>query len=215
MTYTIVDSCQLKNLPDLLEEHIGFKTDGSFVEAGASDGQHVSNTWTLAELGWRGLMFEPLPEPFKRCKGNHAGHEVTILPWAISDQNGQAPFYTGGISSTLRRDFIPVLNSIGASLDPTRWITVETITLDRALEAFGWDPGFELLVVDVEGGEEQVLNGFDLDRWHPKMMVWELTELHSTKGLSRRAKKLTARITAHSYRKVYADMLNSVFVRSK
>lgn len=50
--YSIVPECQIPTLPEILEEHIGFRTDGRFVEVGAFDGFKWSNTYMLAEIGW-------------------------------------------------------------------------------------------------------------------------------------------------------------------
>ena len=56
--YAIVDSV----LVDLFSE----KKDGFFVEAGALDGEYLSNTLRLEqEQNWTGLLVEPDPDSFK------------------------------------------------------------------------------------------------------------------------------------------------------
>ena len=37
---------------------------------------------------------------------------------------------------------------------------------------------FDLLVVDVEGLEEKVFRGFNLNNWRPKMIIVELIDYH-------------------------------------
>lgn len=216
--YTIVDSCQIRNLPDLLEAHIGFKEDGRFVEVGAEDGIHCSNTWTLAELGWKGLAFEPNPLAFGRAVHNHLPHAVTVVNLAIAAQAGPRRLYLDsegeGSCSTLYEESIPVLQQIGAQVYPERFVEVQAVTMDWALEHYGLEPGFDLLSVDAECGEEEVLAGFSIARWKPRVMVWELKELHPTDGLRRGSQELAEQIEATGYRKVQADMLNSVFVRN-
>ncbi|XP_066939315.1 uncharacterized protein [Macrobrachium rosenbergii] len=45
---------------------------GFFVEAGALDGEFISNTLYLEkELGWRGLLVEPDPETYKLLRQKH------------------------------------------------------------------------------------------------------------------------------------------------
>ena len=49
-------------------------------------------------------------------------------------------------------------------------IQVASRTLDNILKSEGMLPGFELLVVDVEGAEETVFRGFDLERWEKSQL---------------------------------------------
>lgn len=217
MKYQVAEDCQIPGLAALLDEHIGFKRDGHFVEVGAEDGLHCSNTWTLAELGWKGIVLKPRPEDFQALLRNHARHEdLILLPLAAADYNGIGRLYLDGPSgscSTLREDLIPAFKEIGAGLDPNHFTQVEVATLDWVLDFYGWRPGFDLLSVDAVGAERQVLGGFDLARWRPRMMIWELKELHPTEGLRQEGQELAARIGAKGYRAVAADMLNTVFVR--
>jgi FkbM family methyltransferase len=215
--YKIPKSTQLRALPQLMMEHIGFKTDGRFVEVGAFDGKKWSNTWELAELGWRGLMCEPNPEQFGQCWDNHRDHEVAVLPVAISDRRGLTKFYLGGSLSTIKRNMVDVYNSMSWSnftgLDEENFIMVPTATLDNLLDAFGWKPEFELLVIDVEGAELEVLAAFDIPKWAPKMVVIETHEMHPERKISYKAGVILGRLDFHGYEHVHGDQINSVLVR--
>lgn len=54
-------------------------TTGRFLEIGAWDGKGFSNTFRLAELGWRGVCVEPSPTVFPGLMKNHAGNDKIIL----------------------------------------------------------------------------------------------------------------------------------------
>jgi len=54
-------------------------TAGRFLEIGAWDGKGFSNTFRLAELGWRGVCVEPSPTVFPSLIKNHAGNDKIIL----------------------------------------------------------------------------------------------------------------------------------------
>ena len=207
----------MKALPQLMIEHIGFKADGRFVEVGAFDGKKWSNTWELAELGWRGLMFEPNPEQFCQCVKNHSEHEVIVLPIAISDRTGTTELYLGGSLSTIRPEMVDIYGSMGWSrstgLGDGRSIVVPTTTLDLVLDECGWDPEFELLVIDVEGAEMQVLDAFDISRWAPEMIVIETHEMYPDKKISYKAGAILGRLDFHGYIHVHGDTINSVLVR--
>lgn len=216
--YKTPKTSQLKALPQLMMEHIGFRTDGRFVEIGAFDGKQWSNTWELAELGWQGLMCEPNPEQFGRCWDNHRDHEVAVLPVAISDRRGLIKFYLGGSLSTIKRNMVDVYNSMSWSnftgLDEENFIMVPTATLDNLLDAFEWAPKFELLVVDVEGAELDVLSSFDIARWQPTMLVIETHEKYPDKKISYKADAINEMLDFYGYKSVHADTVNSVYVRS-
>ena len=53
-------------------------------------------------------------------------------------------------------------------------------TLDHFLAAAGLRPGFELLVVDVEGLEWEVLLGFSALRWRPRVVIVEIEDTHES-----------------------------------
>ncbi|MCX8505445.1 MAG: hypothetical protein ORN98_02375, partial [Alphaproteobacteria bacterium] len=59
--YPMANDCQIKDLAKHYENLFGKKDKGVFVEIGAFDGQEVSNTAGLADLGWRGVYVEPVP----------------------------------------------------------------------------------------------------------------------------------------------------------
>lgn len=52
-------------IEEIIERYFGGKRDGFFVEVGAWDGEHISQTaWLERERGWRGACFEPFPHNF-------------------------------------------------------------------------------------------------------------------------------------------------------
>jgi len=63
----------IKILPYLQDIENGF-----FVEAGALDGLFMSNTKTLEDLGWNGLLIEPSKKAVIECKKNRI-MPVTIV----------------------------------------------------------------------------------------------------------------------------------------
>ena len=44
--------------------------NGFYVDIGAFDGIHFSNTYTFEQIGWRGICVEPNPEIFAICRAN-------------------------------------------------------------------------------------------------------------------------------------------------
>jgi hypothetical protein len=53
-------------------------------------------------------------------------------------------------------------------------------TLDHFLTTVGASPGFEVLVIDVEGLEWEVLLGFSALRWRPRVVIVEIEDTHES-----------------------------------
>ena len=59
-----------------IEEIFSFKENGYFIEIGAADGIHFSNTYVLEkELGWQGICIEPFPLSFNNGPLNLEVHK--------------------------------------------------------------------------------------------------------------------------------------------
>lgn len=46
------------------------KTTGTYLDLGAFDGLHISNTLFFEQLGWEGMCVEPLPDAFAKLREN-------------------------------------------------------------------------------------------------------------------------------------------------
>lgn len=93
-------------------------------------------------------------------------------------------------------------------------MSVKSSTLDEVLDGIDIAIGFELLIVDVEGHEAAVFEGFSLRRWKPKMLIVELCDDHpDLSDISASDQSLRSRIEGEGYVVVYRDAANTVFVR--
>ncbi len=149
------------------------KTDGFFIEAGAFDGYHYSVTYGLEALGWTGLLIEPLPEPAQRCAARRAHSRVVQAGLSRRGAPAAATFnaladHYGGMLSYLNTD---EQHATATSWASRRQITVPVTTLDELLKDHAGP--IDLAVIDVEGGELDVLDGFDLDRFRPRLLIIE------------------------------------------
>ena len=177
----ISPTCQIPNLATLLEEVFPGLAAGTFVEIGAHDGFSYSNTWGLARAGWRGVYVEPVGELLERCRAEHAGERCSFHELAIGDHEGELELELGDVFTTASPAMAALFRVLEWSRDAMSGARrrVPMATLDRLLEREGIAPGFELLVVDVEGWEPQVMAGFDLRRWRPRMVIVEIPDLHA------------------------------------
>lgn len=216
----IPPTCQVGNLDMLYEAFLGRPETGTFVEIGAYDGISFSNTSCLAALGWRGIYVEPVPEFARKCAERNARHpRITVLQLAVGADEGSVEMIVGGPLSTtkqqLRDDYDSIRWADGSFGDDVR-VTVPRTTLDRLLEEQGIEPGFDLLVIDVEGSELEVFSGFTLERWRPRMLIVEIVDLHPSLTRARRDYwNLYRELLGQDYVTVYKDSMNTVLIDSR
>ncbi|MBV8392638.1 MAG: FkbM family methyltransferase [Alphaproteobacteria bacterium] len=211
------DSCQIPILGGLYEALFGSRTDGTFVEVGAFDGETYSNTSCLADLGWHGLYIEPVGARWWQCRERHRRNpRVSTLNCAIGPEAAMIRLWESGpktSGSPLLVD--PVEGRVSG--DAAHAIEVPQMRLDTAMTEAGIAPGFDLLVVDVEGMEEQVFASFVLEEWRPVCMIVELTDHGPARatddGLVAAGRRVRAAIAATGYDEVYRDATNTVFQR--
>lgn len=138
--------------------------DGYFVEFGAGDGHHLSNTWLLeAHYGWTGILAEPNAAVHERLRAHRPDCRI----------DRRAVYREGGLTQTLVVAEINVLSALTqfAELDmhadarrAGEQIEVETVTLDQLLDDHDAPERINYLSVDTEGGELEILDGFDFSR---------------------------------------------------
>lgn len=206
MPYKISDSCQIPNLNDVYEKYFGQRNIGMFVEVGAYDGYGFSNTWGLASAGWDGICYEPVSEYALACITNHLPHpDVHVVNVCVGDYDGEVVLYEAGVNSTVDRDTV-YKAPFGFTYDASKRKLCRQVTLDTDLPKQGVLPGFDLLSIDVEGAELQVLHGFNLEFWFPKMIIIE-TAFHG-----KEIANWFALQTRSHYKLVFKDNINSIYV---
>jgi len=155
----------------LLYNFFGHKKNGFYVDVGAYNGVELSNTYFFEAIGWSGILAEPDPALYQQCQLSRP--HSTVLNVAVSDRDGSLQFtcaegkewlsFTG--NNKEREDRIL---AEGGTL---KRIQVPCLTLNEILK--DCHQPIDFLSVDVEGFEFNVLNGLDLDRIRPRVIVME------------------------------------------
>jgi FkbM family methyltransferase len=140
------------------------KTDGFFIEIGASDGINLSNTYLLeTQYNWKGICVEPIPDKFELlCKNrpnsscsDKAVYNESNKPIIFDIANNDTLF--SGISKHI--DHVAMVNS-----NKTQ-IIVHTISLNDLLEQFNAPSFIEYLSLDTEGSELEILKSFNFQKY--------------------------------------------------
>ncbi len=154
------------------------RPNGRFVEIGARDGGKSSFTLYLEKaLGWRGLLIEPWPHLFHKCR--KIRKQSQVLNVAVVDQwlkdsfievRGTPP--KASIKRAIRKESTERLagKPLEAPFKRPKQERVSYVTTDVAqniLDRAGFESRFDLLVLNLKGYENNALEGFDFEAFHP------------------------------------------------
>lgn len=159
-----------QNFEDIrLWRALKFFENGFYIDVGANDPSIGSVTRAFYERGWTGINLEPAHE-FHSSLCEHRPKD-TNLQCAASDAEEELTFYNipGTGLSTMDADMARNHQTAGYEVQ-TR--TVKSRTLNSICEEHVQGP-IHFLKIDVEGHEESVLRGLDLERWRPWIIVIE------------------------------------------
>ncbi|HON07887.1 MAG TPA: FkbM family methyltransferase [Verrucomicrobiota bacterium] len=161
--------------PELVWEYIKDLSPGYFVEVGANDPFSLSQTWHLEQKGWKGVLVEPLPERADALRKNRPNSQVFQVACGSPENVGEIDFYIGEadqLSSLEKYVDDPNVNYV-------KTIKVKVMTLDSILDEAKISR-VDFVSIDTEGTELDVLKGFSLNRWKPKLLLIE-DKIHSLK----------------------------------
>lgn len=217
-TSPVSSSCQIPNLRELYTELGLNPNSGTFVEIGAYDGESCSNTSFLADQGWRGVYIEPIPEHCASTRLRHMLNKVTVEPVAIADHDGAAKIQSMGVLTSLSAATKEAYRSIpwaSGAAEAAVTVTVKTARLASVLERNDVPKKFELLVVDVEGFEEPIIEQLLDSEWRPEVLVIELIDHHPNfqdrHELVSSAERCRRELISNGFAERYADHINTVF----
>ena len=133
------------------------KGRGTYVELGAMDGVRYSNTYMFAKkYGWKGWLFEPVPEMYASLKKNRP--ESECFNCCLGSTEGSIDLIgtneVAGINSLISEGFREKWHQNS----PVR--TVPMRRMDSIIKSSDVQ-GIDLLSLDVEGAELEVLQGMD------------------------------------------------------
>ena len=174
------------------------KSSGYFVEAGACDGLHLSNTLLLERnYNWTGICCEPNPRFYKRLISNRQCH---FDQGALYDSDDElVEFYAAGENGGTLVDFQNESKRLERRLSFPK-VQATTISLNTLLRKHNAPSTIDYISLDTEGSEHRILEAFDFSQWEVRIFSIEhntqvrddgtdyldkITELMASKGYHR------------------------------
>lgn len=168
-----------------LERYFKGEPPGFFVEVGAYDGIVVSNTYFLESIGWTGILVEPDPAKAARCRANRPKCRVYECAAVGSEAMREVTFNVvdgAGIYSAAGELTLLQQKRLEGWGLRSRAMTVAAKTLDTILTEAN-PPQVDFVSIDVEGGEVDILKGFDMTRWRPRVVMVEVNSRVRSAGI--------------------------------
>lgn len=172
---------------------LGYKTNGYFVDFGATDGYDISNSYILEkDYGWSGILVEPALQWHEKLAENRNCHINHSVVWRANEPVMFNERHRGDASVA-----VEYLNTIDEPRgnDIKEQYEIPGITLNSLLEKYNAPYDIDYISMDTEGNEIQILESFDFDKYKVKFFTIEhnykednrnrIYELLTSKGYDR------------------------------
>jgi FkbM family methyltransferase len=151
----------------LKAEFFGAMPSGFFVDVGANAPREGSQSFAMEQRGWNGVLVEPQPDLSQALRRERRGKVYAVACSTPANAGKMLTLYLAGIQSSLKADFY------AAGMQRAGTVTVPVMTLDQVLTDAGAPTPLDFVSIDVEGHDIEVLDGFDLARWRPRLLLIE------------------------------------------
>ncbi|MCC6475163.1 MAG: FkbM family methyltransferase, partial [Burkholderiales bacterium] len=193
----------------LLNRVFRSKPQGFYIDVGACDPSALSVTKFFYDLGWHGINIEPVPEAWKRFQ--EARPRDINLNVAAGARRGRRVFHQS--AQIAFSSFDAQLAAAAPGLQAAKEYEVEVRTLAEICAEHKVSE-IDFLKIDVEGAEQEVLEGADLTRWRPRVLVIEESPPHhSANGPAQPWQHWEPAVLQAGYALALATGLNRFYLR--
>lgn len=164
-----------------IQKYFPSQSTGICIDVGMGEAIEGSNTFYFEELGWQCLCIEPnvkcceLARGFRKHIENYAcgEHNLDDQKFTIySLKNLGCETETAISSLIVDPRLVESHKEMITSVDE---VVVNVRTLDTLIAKHPWIDHIDFVSIDTENTELDVLKGFDIERWKPKLFVIEDT----------------------------------------
>lgn len=181
---------------------------GCYVDVGAFIPLGDSNTAAFYRKGWRGICLEPITHFNDRWAKDRP--EDILINAAAGAAAGETTFYLYKATSQISTcSAETVAHWKSHNYVPDETYTVPVVTLNDIMEQHLHDRTLHLLSIDAEGYEKEILQGFNLKKYCPWIIIIEAT-VPGTNIAS--YQRWESDVLAAGYTMVYDDSINRFYL---
>lgn len=161
------------DISEILQGYFPPNYVGTFLEVGAAHPTMISVSYPFRSLGWKIISIEPNPEFINNFKEMN----LPILEYAAcAEDKGTTTFKIS--PNSVSCSALEIKDNYKGYMNWTdehyRTIEVQALKLDTILHRHHPDlQSIDILLIDTEGWELEVLDGFDLKKFNPKVVCLE------------------------------------------
>jgi FkbM family methyltransferase len=149
---------------------------GAVLDIGCNDGVTFSNSRAVLELGWRGVLVDASPGACQKAKDNSKGLDATVIHAALGPACGRITLHESG--TLLNKGDKSLVSTIKPDekgrWPEMKWQEVEVPMIDfPTLMLLSPVKTFDLVSIDIEGGERDLLPQINFDALQTKMAIIE------------------------------------------
>ncbi|WP_309384535.1 FkbM family methyltransferase [Cerasicoccus frondis] len=146
------------------------KAEGVFLEVGANHPIRLSQTYLLEQKGWRGVLIEPQKHCYDLLVEKRPASQAFCCGAVGPDQVGEA--YVKIPPAEMGGDVMSEVVTERHEDDGCRYEQISLRTINDVLAEAGIGE-IDFVSIDIEGMEIPALEGFDLEKHRPKLLLIE------------------------------------------
>jgi FkbM family methyltransferase len=181
---------------------------GFYIDIGAAHPTHLSVTKHFYDSGWSGVNVEPLPRFFQELAAARP-RDINLQAMIGIADGGRTFFEIAELpeNSTSDERVMLSLKEQGRTIQTH---DTEVVSLKELCERYADDRVIDFMKIDVEGGELEVLQSADWQRFRPVLLVIEAVVVN---GREETWAQWEWVVTGQGYEKVWFDGLNNYYLR--
>jgi FkbM family methyltransferase len=163
----------------------------TFLEIGSCDFETLSY---LADLGWNGIMIEPIPKYFENLVSASTHPNIYYINAAIDWNDGERIMYVASKENIEKLPYAVGMSSFFPKPDKlSEKITVKTLSLKNVFEMCGVEH-IDFLKIDTEGYDCEIIKMFPFETCKPDFVKVEKEHMSEDQ-----LRETITRLSTHGY----------------
>jgi len=199
----------------LIDNLLGNKNTGTYLDIGAYDPHRLSNTKRFYDRGWRGCNIEPNPRRFhnfQKARPNDINLNV-----GLAGSAGKLIFFevVPEALSTFSEHRAKQLSQMGAKI--RKEVEIPVLTMKDVFGEHFKDWSIDFCTIDTEGMDLTILKGNDWSRFRPRVICVEVSLVQEHGAADQKAESVESFFSSVGYKQhcttgEFGVPLNEIYV---